>query len=160
MSNQHNEASQAASKPRELLITRVFDAPRTLVFQAWIKPEHLAHWWGPRGYSLPSCEMDARAGGAYRFSMHASDGRDVIWQGICREIVEPERLVWTCTVLNTDGSLISSETILTITLEDLEGKTKLTLHQAIFDSDANAAAHRSGWSDALDRMAEYLPKAA
>lgn len=160
MSNQHNEATQAASKPRELLITRVFDAPRTLVFQAWIKPEHLAHWWGPRGYSLPSCEMDARAGGAYRFSMHASDGRDVIWQGICREIVEPERLVWTCTVLNTDGSLISSETILTITLEDLEGKTKLTLHQAIFDSDANAAAHRSGWSDALDRMAEYLPKAA
>jgi uncharacterized protein YndB with AHSA1/START domain len=160
VSNQHNEATQAASKPRELLITRVFDAPRTLVFQAWIKPEHLAHWWGPRGYSLPSCEMDARAGGAYRFRMHASDGRDVTWQGICREIVEPERLVWTCTILNPDGSVVSSETILTVTLEDLGAKTRLTLHQAVFDSDANAAAHRSGWTEALERMAAYLPKAA
>ena len=155
MSNQHN-AAETPSNPRELTLTRIFDAPRSLVFQAWIKPEHLAHWWGPRGFSLPSCEMDARPGGAYRFQMRRADGSEVIWQGVCRELVEPERLAWTCTITNPDGSLVSAETILTITLEDLGNRTKLTLHQGIFDSDVNVAAHRSGWNEAIERMAEYF----
>lgn len=152
-------ASAAAAKGPELLITRVFDAPRTLVFQAWTEPRHLVNWWGPRGFSTPSCEMNAHAGGAYHFRMRASDGREVVWQGVCREIVPPERLVWSCTIRESNGNLISAETILTVTLEEQAGKTTMTLHQAVFDTVANCEAHQSGWSEAISRLAEYLPNA-
>ena len=160
MSNQPREAipSAAPSNVRELRITRTFDAPRELVFKAWTDPQHLANWWGPRGYATPKCEMDARPGGSYQFLMRAADGREVVWSGVCREFVAPERLVLTCTIRNTDGSLISAETILTLTLEDQQGRTRLTLHQGVFDSEANAAAHKSGWSDALDRIGEHLAR--
>jgi uncharacterized protein YndB with AHSA1/START domain len=70
--------------------------------------------------------------------------------------VEPERIVWTCTVDDGEGQRISSETLLTVTLEELAGKTKLILRQAVFDSLANRDSHQSGWNDSLGRLAEYL----
>jgi uncharacterized protein YndB with AHSA1/START domain len=103
--------------------------------------------------------MDARAGGAYRFRMRTSEGREVVWQGVCREIVPPERLVWSCTIREPNGNLISAETILTVTLEEQAGKTKMILHQAVFDTIANCEAHQSGWNEAMARLAEYLPNA-
>lgn len=149
--------STSASKVPELTITRVFDAPRTLVFQAWTEPRHLVHWWGPRGFSTPTCKMDATPGSAYQFRMRASDGREVLWQGVCREISPPERLVWTCTIQEPSGNLISAETILSVTLEEQGDKTKMTLHQAVFDSVANYEGHQNGWDQAMSRLAEYLP---
>ena len=143
---------------RELRITRVLEAPRELVFKAWIDPQHLINWWGPRGFSTPNCEMDARPGGSYQFRMRAASGREVIWSGVCRELIEPERLVLTCSIRNLDGSLVSAETVLTLTLEDQQGKTRLTLHQGVFDSDENCRAHGQGWNDALDRIGEYLAR--
>jgi uncharacterized protein YndB with AHSA1/START domain len=154
MATQSNAGTE--STKRELLITRTFDAPRELVFKAWTDPQHLIRWWGPRGYTTPLCEMDLRPGGAYRFRMRSSEGNEVLWHGMVREIVAPERIVWTCRIDHADGTPISSETTLTITLKDEQGKTHLTLHQGIFDSDENCAAHQSGWSDALDRMAEHF----
>jgi len=158
VSNQHKETVQAAtpSSVRELRITRVFDAPRKLLFEAWTDPQHLVHWWGPRGFTTPKCVMNPHAGGSYEFLMRASDGSEVRWFGVCREIVEPERLVWSATIRDTKGNLVSRETILTVTLEEQEGKTKLTLHQGIFDSDDDLEAHRNGWNEALDRTAEHL----
>jgi uncharacterized protein YndB with AHSA1/START domain len=103
--------------------------------------------------------MDAHAGGAYHFRMRASDGREVVWQGVCREIVPPERLVWSCTIREANGNLISAETTLTVTLAEQAGKTTMTLHQAVFDSVANCEAHQSGWNEAMSRFAEYLPNA-
>ena len=93
-------AINTAAEPAEriLTITRVFDAPRALVFKVWTQPEHLAHWWGPRGFSLPTCQLDLRPGGAYRFQMKSPTGDIVWWHGVVREIVEPERIVWTCAV--------------------------------------------------------------
>jgi len=165
VNKQHDESipqpvSANASKVPELTITRVFDAPRTLVFQAWTEPRHLVRWWGPRGFSTPSCEMDARAGSAYHFRMRASDGREVMWQGACKEIVPPERLVWTCTIRDPNGNLISAETILTVTLEEQGNKTKMTLHQAVFDSVTNYQGHQNGWNESMSRLAEYLPNAS
>ena len=69
------------SKKRELTIERVFNAPRELVFQAWTKPEHMVHWWGPRGFTLPTCEMEFRAGGSFRLVMRGPDGKDYPFQG-------------------------------------------------------------------------------
>ena len=102
--------------------------------------------------------MDARPGGAYQFHMRAASGREVVWSGVCRELVEPERLVLTCSIRNLDGTLISAETVLTLTLEDQQGKTRLTLHQGVFDSVENCQAHKGGWSDALDRIGEYAAR--
>jgi len=146
------------STQRQLTITRILDAPRELVFKAWTDPQHLVNWWGPRGSFTPQCEMDARNGGSYRFLMRAASGREVVWSGVCRELVEPEKLVLTCTIRNLDGTIISAETVLTLTLEDLQGKTRLTLHQGVFDSDENCAAHGRGWRDTLDRIGEHLAR--
>ncbi|MGO9607661.1 MAG: SRPBCC domain-containing protein [Candidatus Binataceae bacterium] len=144
---------------RVLVITRVFDAPRSLVFKAWTQPDHLLRWWGPRGYTTSISEMDVRPGGAYRFRMRSGEGIDHYWYGVFREIVEPERIVWTCILEGPDGKSISAETLLTVTLEEHEGKTKLTLHQAVFGTVEVRAAHSNGWSDAMDRLAEYVASA-
>lgn len=151
------ELDKGAQTPqRELVVSRIFDAPRALVFKAWTEPEHLARWWGPAGFTTPVCEMDLRPGGSYRFQMRSPDGIESRWHGVCREIVEPERIVWTCTIDSADGKRISSETLLTVTLEDQQGRTKLTLHQAIFESAAIQEAHRNGWNAAIERLANHL----
>ena len=80
---------------REIVMTRVFDAPRELVFEAHSKCEHLEKWWGPRRYTLSVCEMDFRPGGAYRFVQRGPDGEEHGFRGEFREIVPPERIVWT-----------------------------------------------------------------
>jgi uncharacterized protein YndB with AHSA1/START domain len=141
---------------RVLTLTRIFDAPRSLVFDAWTEPQHLIRWWGPRGFTMPTCEMDVRAGGKYRFRMRSPEGPEVWWHGICREIVKPDRIVWTCSIDDADGNSISGETVLTVTLEDQAGKTKLTLHQAMFASDTLKESHNNGWNSAMERLAEYL----
>ncbi len=144
------------SAERELVITRIFDAPRSLVFRAWTEPEHMARWWGPKGFTLPSCKMDLRPGGAYRFHMRSPEGDDHWSQGVYREVVEPERLVLAGAWTDADGKPTSPETLLTVTFEEHDGKTKLTLHQAIFESVTARDSHRGGWNSSLDRLAEYL----
>lgn len=79
----------------EIVLTRVFDPPRELVFETHSKPEHVAQWWGPRGTTLPVCEMDFRPGGAWRFVVRGPDGEDSPFKGVYREIVPPERLAQT-----------------------------------------------------------------
>src|SRR5271156_520659 len=78
---------------REILMTRVFNAPRRLVFEAWTKPEHLVHWFGQRGWTLPVCEVDLRVGGAWRFVMRGPKGQNVGMRGVYQEIAPYERLV-------------------------------------------------------------------
>ena len=90
----------------ELIITLVFNAPRALVFKAWKDPKHVARWWGAKGFTNPVCEMDVRQGGALRIVMRAPDGTDYPMRGIYREIVEPERLVFTNVALDSDGKPI------------------------------------------------------
>jgi uncharacterized protein YndB with AHSA1/START domain len=144
------------SEERVLIITRIFDAPRSLVFKAWTDPEHLVHWLGPQGFTGTIVKMDVRPGGAYRFHMRGPEGDDHWLQGVCREVVEPERLVMTANWADSQGNPTSLETLLTVTFEEHEGKTKLTLHQAVFESVTARDAHRGGWTSSLDRLAKYL----
>jgi len=144
------------SAERELVITRVFDAPRHLVFKAWTEPERLMRWWGPRGFTMTFCKMDLRPGGAYRFHMRSPEGTEHRSQGVFREIVEPERLVLVGGWADAEGNAIRPETVLTLTFEDVDGKTKLTLHNSGFESVTARDSHRGGWNGSLDCLAEYL----
>ena len=149
------DSAAAKSAERELVITRVFDAPPRLVFKAWTEPERLMRWWGPQGFTMPACEMDVRPGGAFRFRMRGPDGTDHRLQGVYREIVEPERLVCTWTWVDAEGKP-GHETLLTVHFAEQGGKTKLTLHQAIFESVTARDGHQDGWTSSLDRLAASL----
>jgi len=140
---------------RVLVITRVFDAPRRLVFNAWTKPEFLAQWWGPNNFTLPFCEMDFRIGGAYKLCMRSPEGQDFWVQGVYTEIAPPERLAFTW--FRGDGDISNyHRTVVTLTFADVNGKTKLTLHQALFDTTANRDDHNGGWSECLDRLGAFV----
>ena len=149
----------ALSAERELVVTRIFDAPRRLVFEMWIEPEHLARWWGPRGFTGLSSHMDVRPGGTWTRSMQAPDGSVIRKHGVYREIVVPERLVFTYVTDGPEGDP-GSATLVTVTFADAGGKTRLTLHQGAFQSVATRDDHRRGWTGALERFSEYLAASA
>jgi uncharacterized protein YndB with AHSA1/START domain len=147
--------TSAETTDRELAITRIFDAPRDLVFRVWTRPEHLVRWWGPRDFTTPSCKMDLRPGGAYRTCIRSPRGTELWMQGVYREVVEPERLVLTF-AWEDEAGRPGHETLVTVTFADHGGKTKLTFRQAVFESVADRDSHRAGWSAFLDRLAQYL----
>lgn len=140
----------------ELSITRLFDAPRSLVFRMWVDPKHVVRWWGPGRFTTLSCTMDVRPGGAWRVRSRSPEGVDHTEQGVYREIVEPERLVFTHAWEDAAGTR-SPETLVTVTFIDEHGKTKLVFHQAPFESVAERDGHHEGWSSAFDLLDEYLP---
>lgn len=142
---------------RVLLLTRTFDASRSVVFKTWTEPKHVMRWWGPHGFEVISCEMDVRAGGTWRIHMRGPSGHEDRQYLVYREIVEPERIVFSYAFEDAMGKP-GHETLVTVTFEEFGDKTKLTLHQAIFETAAVRDAHVSGWSDALDHFAEYLKK--
>jgi uncharacterized protein YndB with AHSA1/START domain len=151
-------STPAESAERELVITRIFDAPRALVFKAWTEPERLMRWWGPRGFTMTLCELDLRPGGAYRFHMRSPEGVENRSRGVFREIVEPERLIMTQAWVDAEGKP-GHQTLLTVTLADHGGKTKLTVHHAIFESVTARDLHQGGWNSALDCLSDYLATA-
>lgn len=148
-----NRTAVKSSEPA-LTITRIFDAPRGLVFKAWTEREHLMRWWGPRGFTVTFCEMDLRPGGPWRISMRSPEGREDRQRGIFREIVRPERLVFTYAFEDGAGN-VGHETLVTVTFAEHEGKTKLTVNQAVFETVVVRDDHVRGWGEALDRLAQY-----
>jgi uncharacterized protein YndB with AHSA1/START domain len=143
------------AEQRVLVLTRLFDAPRNLVFKVWTQPEHLARWWGPNGFTLPVCQMDFRPGGAYRFCMRSPAGTDHWVWGMYREIVEPERLVFTWERENEEGLRLQLCNLVTVTFAEHGRKTHLTLHHAAFQTVADRDDHRGGWTECLDRLAHF-----
>jgi uncharacterized protein YndB with AHSA1/START domain len=151
-------ATEAAEQ--ELIITRLFDAPRELVFQCWTQAEHLQHWQGaPRGFTVTTQESDIRPGGSFRICMRSPEGVDSWLQGAYREIVPPERLVFTHVWLDAKGKP-GKETLVTVTLAERDGKTELTLRQSGFGSVESRDGHKYGWTSALDVLTDYLSEAA
>ncbi len=143
-----------------MTITRLLYAPPPVVFRAWTEPERMAQWWGPRGFTNPVVELDVRSGGAIRIDMRGPDGTVYPMRGLFREIVEPERLVFTSTAFEDAGGNPGLESLSTVTFEALEGKTKLTWHEAVVRSSPEAAAALEGMeegsSQSLERLDEYL----
>src|ERR1700674_4219468 len=88
------ESAPADTSDREIVVARVLDAPRALVFKMWTDPKHVAQWWGPNGFTITTYEMNVAPGGVWRFVMHGPDGRDYQNRVVYREIVEPERIVY------------------------------------------------------------------
>ena len=154
-------ASSGASAPiasaePELVITRTFDAPRALVFEAWTEASHLQHWHGaPMGFTVTVKESDVRPGGAYRIVMRSPEGVDHALQGIYKEVIAPERLVFTHTWLDANDKP-GKETLVTITFSAIGDKTEITLHQTGFGSVASRDGHHDGWSSTFDRLSAYL----
>ena len=144
---------------RELVVTRVIDAPRRLVFKAWTQPEHIARWWGPQGYTTIHCDMDIRVGGAYRFGMRSPQGTEHWKRGVYREIVAPERLVFTHAWVDASGTP-GPETLVTVTLAERNGRTEMTFHQGIFESVGARDGHQQGWTSCFERLAELLARLA
>lgn len=145
---------------RTLILTRVLNAPRTLVFKTWTNPLHLAQWWGPTGFTNPVCELDLRVHGEIRIDMRAPDGSIFPMAGAFREIVEPERLVFTAAALNQNGKPYF-ENLNTITFDEFEGdKTLLTVHVQVLWNSPEAEQALSGmsmgWSLTLDRLNDFI----
>lgn len=154
--------------PRAIIATRVIDAPRDLVFEAWTDPKHLSQWWGPNGFTTTTSAFDMRPGGAWRFVMHGPDGRDYENRITYDEVVKPERIRY------HHGGSDDVEPVqfrTTVTFEDLgSNRTRLTLH-AVFPSaaerdrvikeygaDKGAVETLSRLADYVARMAELSPK--
>ncbi len=148
---------------KELTITRIFDAPRELVWKAWTDPKLLARWWGPMWFTNPVCEVDLRPGGAILIHMRGPDGVVYPMKGVFHEIVEPERLVFTSSSVEGKGDTTLLETINTVTFAELDGKTRLTLHAVVVKSTPEAAwmlaGMDEGWNTSLDRLAKEMTHA-
>ncbi|SDR22206.1 Uncharacterized conserved protein YndB, AHSA1/START domain [Rhizobiales bacterium GAS113] len=142
-----------------LTIARLFDAPRALVFDAFVDPKHALQWMGPREFPVAHIEADVRPGGKWRACLRAADGSRELWQsGVYREVVPRQRLVFTFSWDQEDGRP-GPETLVTITFEDQAGKTLMTLRQGVFDTQENCDGHRTGWNSAFDRLAHYVAQA-
>ncbi len=148
----------------EIITTRVFNAPRALVFKAWTDPKHVAQWWGPKGFRSYDCAIDLRAGGAFRLEMVGPDGAVYPCQGIYREIVEPERIVFAGPTHDSPGcgAGLPPNAVVTVTFEEQQGATLLTILTR-WPSDAGRAAametgYTAGWTSCLERLAELIGK--
>jgi len=146
----------ATPSDREIVVTRVVQAPRRLVFEAYTNPEHVPHWMlGPEGWSMPVCEIDLRPGGAWRFVWRRADGAEMEMRGAYREIMPPERLVST---ESWGGDW--PETLNTLILTEEAGTTTITQRVLYPSRDARDAALKTGMlegmSQSFDRLAEHL----
>ena len=149
-------ATASKSEERALVMTRTFEAPRALVFEAWTERQHLERWQGaPQGFTVTTEQVDIRPGGAFRICMRSPEGVDHWLQGVYREVVAPERLVFTHSWLDAERKP-GIETLVTITFAERGGKTELTLRQSGFKSEESRAGHEGGWASTFDRLAEYL----
>lgn len=138
------------------VITRIFDAPRPLVFAAWTKPAHLKQWSAPHGFTIPVSKGDLRAGGKWRACMVSPQGEKMWLSGVYREVVQDELLVFTH-AWEEDGTG-GHETLVTVRFEDHARGTKLTFEQSGFDSAESASGHKGGWKQCFERLDVLLAK--
>jgi uncharacterized protein YndB with AHSA1/START domain len=152
----------------DLVITRVFDAPRDLVFQVWTDPKHVTAWWGPEHFTAPAATIDLRVGGKYLFCMRGPDGAEYWSTGIYQEIVRPERLVYLDSFADPDGNVVPGsyygmgddfplEMHITVTFDALTaGKTRLTLRQLGHPGGVMREMAEAGLNTSLDKVAARL----
>ena len=141
-----------------LHLERVLPASRTRVFRAATDPAELAEWWGPRGFTAPSVDLDLRAGGRYRIVMQPPEGERFHLSGTIREVEPPARLVYTFRWEEPHPH--DRETTVAFTLGDAGGGTLVVVDQGVFATDERLELHRQGWTESLDRLVAYLSRPA
>jgi len=158
----------------DFVISRVFDAPRDLVWKAFTEPECMKQWWGPKGFTVIASKMDLRPGGTYHYGMKAPNGSAMWGKFVFREIVAPERMVFINSFSDEAGgvtrhpgsALWPLEMLSTFTFEEQGGKTKVTIRWAPHNAtdeerktfDAGHDSMRQGWGGTMDQLAAYLAK--
>lgn len=151
VSEQHTEQFATPA----LAIERTFDAPRSLVYQMWSKPDHLSKWSAPKGFTIPAARTDFREGGRWYARMLATDGADYRVQGKYIEIVEGKRIVLTHAWLDGSGAP-GRETLITIDLEDTGRQTKMSFLQEGFESVESRNGMAVGWNECFDQLEQQL----
>jgi uncharacterized protein YndB with AHSA1/START domain len=153
------------SSEREFVMERLFEAPRELVFKAFSACERLSRWWGPKGWTLPVCQMDFRPGGVWFYCMRGPGGEESCGKAVYREIVEPERIVYTDAFADVEGNVLEGmpEMLITVQFAEHDGKTKLT-SRTRFASAADLEATLAmgmveGLTETWDCLEEYLAQA-
>ena len=139
----------------ELVMRRTFNAPRELVFRAWTEPQLLAQWSCPRGFTFTEQRGELRIGGAFFARMRSPEGTEHRLRGVYREIVPPERLVFTHCWVDESGTP-GPETLVTVSLAERDGRTEMAFHQGIFSSVEAREGHGQGWSSCFERLTELL----
>jgi uncharacterized protein YndB with AHSA1/START domain len=150
-------AGNGESSDREIVITRLLDAPPELVFEVWTDPRHVEQWWGPRGFTNTIQEMDVRPGGVWRLIMHGPDGTDYDNEIVYEEVVRPQRLVY----LHGTGHEGDPSFLVTTTFEIEGAGTRVTLKVRFESAEERRKAVEDigaieGGNQTLDRLAEYL----
>ncbi len=152
----------------ELIITRIFNAPRKLVWKAWTDPEHFMRWWGPKNFTCPACKIDFRIGGKYHSCMKSAEGQEYWSTGIYKEIVPLEKIVCTDSFADEKGNAVPGsyygmptddwpmEFTITITFEDLGNQTKMTLTHIGIPAGNMKEMTGTGWNESFDKLAESL----
>ena len=167
MSTSKPTGSPATNAGQELVIVRVFDAPCELVWKTWTEPDLVMRWWGPGGFTSPSCKIDFRVGGKYLFCMRSPQGQDFWNTGVYREIVPLERIVYTDQFADAQGNPVPAshygvpgdwpeETRVTVTFEELGSKTRLTLQVVGVPAGFMSEMANAGWNQSLDKLAAAL----
>jgi len=158
---------RAASQERGLVIERIFDAPRELVWKAWTEPERMKQWWGPKNFTAPVIKQDFRVGGKHLSCMRSPEGQDFWSTGVYQEIVLQERIVVTDSFADEHGNVVPAshygmtgnfplEMLVTVTFEDLGGRTRMILRHEGMPADEMGEMASQGWNESLDKLAESL----
>ena len=167
--------SSSTNASQEFVITRIFDAPRDLVWKAHTECRHLMQWWGPKGFKMKACNLDLRPGGVFHYCLRSLDGQDMWGKFVYREVVAPERLVHIVSFSDEKQGVTRHplsptwplQTLATATFTQHDGKTTLTVrwvpHNATDEERKTFAANqegmRQGWTGTMDQLAEYLATA-
>ncbi|EMY77790.1 hypothetical protein LEP1GSC060_2238 [Leptospira weilii serovar Ranarum str. ICFT] len=151
----------------ELVITRIFNAPRETVFDAWTIPEQTVRWWGPKDFTSPVCKIDFRVNGKYLLCMRAPDGQEFWSTGVYKEIVIPEKIVQTDSFADKDGNPVPASEygiegdwpeslLVTLIFENHQGKTKMTLRHSGIPSGEIREMTNVSWNESLDKLEGIL----
>ena len=170
-----SKEATASSSDLEFVITRVFDAPRELVWKAWTERERLMQWFGPKGFTMRTATLDFRSGGVFHYCLRSPDGRDMWGKFVYRELVAPERIVLVNSFSDEKDNLTRHpmsptwplEMLSTTTFAEHEGRTTITVRWAPLNAteaerktfDTSHEDMRMGWTGTFDQLAEYLAKA-
>lgn len=155
MANTQEIQTPDSASELELLLTREFDAPVALVYSMWTDPDHMKVWFHPTDFTIEDAFMDFRPEGRWRWTIRGQSGADHTMAGVYREIEENRRIVFTHAWLDENGAP-KHETLITVTFEELEDRTRLRFHQMEFESVSARDSHEDGWLGVLQSLQEHL----